>query len=75
MDPEVLGPLAAAVQEGLAKAEQSIEGLLERIRTEVNAQLTAFSRLTRIELQTEPFEKTPTQKIKRFLYPRREGNA
>jgi hypothetical protein len=23
----------------------------------------------RVELQREPFEKTPTQKIKRFLYP------
>jgi hypothetical protein len=26
----------------------------------------------RMELQSEPFERTPSQKIKRFLYPRRQ---
>jgi len=30
----------------------------------------AFSHIASVRLQLEPFEKTATQKIKRFLYPR-----
>ena len=41
---------------------------LEELKNTVNKKLAAFSRLSRIEIQKEPFEKTPTQKIKRFLY-------
>jgi long-chain acyl-CoA synthetase len=72
LKPEVLEPLVSRVQDGIAKAEASINGLLERIRREVNAQLASFSRVHRMELQRIPFEKTPTQKIKRFLYPPRD---
>ena len=79
LKPEVLESLVAKVQggiaivqDGIAKAEASVNGLLERIRKEVNAQLASFSRVARVELQRVPFEKTPTQKIKRFLYPRRD---
>ncbi len=72
LKPEVLESLVAKVQDGIAKAEASINGLLERIRREVNAQLASFSRVAKVELQRIPFEKTPTQKIKRFLYPRRD---
>ena len=72
LKPEVLESLVVKVQDGIAKAEASINGLLERIRREVNAQLASFSRVARVELQRIPFEKTPTQKIKRFLYPRRD---
>lgn len=42
--------------------------LLEKVRKEVNGKVAGFSRLSRITEQWEPFEKTPTQKIKRFLY-------
>jgi long-chain acyl-CoA synthetase len=41
---------------------------LEELKNSVNKRLAAFSRLSRIEVQKTPFEKTPTQKIKRFLY-------
>ena len=47
--------------------------LLERIRREANDKLAAFSRVHRVHLQREPFEKTPSQKIKRHLYPRRDA--
>jgi long-chain acyl-CoA synthetase len=57
-------------QDGIAKAEQAVAALLERIRRDVNERLAAFSRVHRFQLQPEPFEKTPTQKIKRHLYPR-----
>ena len=42
--------------------------LLETLRQEANVGLAAFARLQKIVEQPEPFEKTPTQKIKRYLY-------
>jgi long-chain acyl-CoA synthetase len=60
-------------------AEQSVEHaareLLAAVKREANERLAAFSRIGKVERQVEPFEKTPTQKIKRFLYPnaKKEG--
>jgi long-chain acyl-CoA synthetase len=45
-----------------------IASFLEEIRKQVNAKLAHFSRLHSIVDHPEPFEKTPTQKIKRHLY-------
>ena len=47
---------------------QYISGLLDQMRTEVNAQLPINSRLSRILERREPFIKTATHKIKRYLY-------
>ncbi|MDR3161131.1 MAG: AMP-binding protein [Spirochaetaceae bacterium] len=41
---------------------------LGELKNTVNKQLASFSRISRIEVRQEPFEKTPTRKIKRFLY-------
>jgi long-chain acyl-CoA synthetase len=41
---------------------------LGELKNTVNQRLASFARISRIEIQNEPFEKTPTQKIKRFLY-------
>lgn len=41
-----------------------------KIRDDVNKELAVFSRIRTAELQEEPFDRTPTQKIKRFLYSR-----
>lgn len=61
-----------AVGEAFAHAEEHWEEaktrLVERIRQEANMRLAAFSRLAKVRIQEEPFEKTPTQKIKRFMY-------
>jgi len=46
-----------------------------KIREDVNKELSAFSRLSSAELQEEPFQRTPTQKIKRFLYSRHKDEA
>lgn len=70
LKPEALERLGARLQDGLAKAEHAVAALLERIRRDVNGRLAAFSRVALVQLQPEPFEKTPTQKIKRHLYPR-----
>jgi long-chain acyl-CoA synthetase len=46
----------------------ALEDSLGELKNMVNKRLAAFSQINRIEIQQEPFEKTPTQKIKRFLY-------
>lgn len=47
---------------------QKVEALLEALRATVNSKVSTFARLHKIIEQPEPFEKTPTQKIKRYLY-------
>ncbi len=42
--------------------------ILKEIHEKVNAQVNKFSKLSQVFFHKEPFEKTPTQKIKRFLY-------
>ncbi|HOU73132.1 AMP-binding protein [Tenuifilum sp.] len=49
-------------------AEDHTRKVLDDIMTYVNAKVSKFSRLNHIVEQQEPFVKTPTQKIKRFLY-------
>ena len=71
LKPEVLESLYGRVADGIAKVEHAAADLLERIRREVNEKLAAFSRVQRVQLQRDPFEKTPTQKIKRHVYPLR----
>jgi long-chain acyl-CoA synthetase len=73
LNPDALAAFMTAVQDGVARAEHSIAALLSRIQEEVNSKVASFSRLHRVELQEEPFEKTPSLKIKRFLYPMRPG--
>jgi long-chain acyl-CoA synthetase len=47
---------------------EDIEKLLEEIRQETNKRLASFSKITKFIEQQEPFIKTPTKKIKRYLY-------
>lgn len=49
-------------------AEDYTKKVLDEIMTYVNSKVSKFSRLNQILEQQEPFVKTPTQKIKRFLY-------
>jgi long-chain acyl-CoA synthetase len=52
------------------------EGILkemERNRLKVNGKLPPFCQITSIEVVPEEFQKTPTKKIKRFLYAGRTG--
>ncbi|RLA71838.1 MAG: long-chain fatty acid--CoA ligase [Epsilonproteobacteria bacterium] len=56
--------------EGLADSQihEKIEVILEKLRVEANAKVSSFSRMMRFIEQKEPFVKTPTKKIKRYLY-------
>jgi long-chain acyl-CoA synthetase len=47
---------------------EEINKRLEEIKKGVNENVSSFSRLSKVIEQPEPFEKTPTQKIKRYLY-------
>lgn len=53
---------------GNPQTEKFIENHLLELRTHLNANVASFSKVHKIIEQKEPFEKTPTQKIKRFLY-------
>lgn len=46
---------------------------VKNLRKDLNSQLSSYSRLDETELQEEPFDRTPTQKIKRFLYPKKNN--
>ena len=48
--------------------EISIQDFLEKIKSTVNEKLASFSKIHKIKLQEIPFERTPTEKIKRYLY-------
>ncbi|MBK7105413.1 MAG: AMP-binding protein [Ignavibacteriae bacterium] len=49
-------------------ARKKVDELLNEIMVNVNKRVSTFSRLNKIVQQPEPFEKTPTKKIKRYLY-------
>ncbi|MFH1915591.1 MAG: AMP-binding protein [Pseudomonadota bacterium] len=51
-----------------SEVRAKVQGILEAVRQETNAKVSTFARLARVVEQVEPFEKTPTQKIKRFIY-------
>ena len=55
-------------EEVSSHVEQRIEELKEELRHYVNARVNKFSQLQVIIHQPDPFDKTATQKIKRFLY-------
>ena len=48
--------------------EHKIDELQAELLHYVNARVNKFSQVQRIVIQEYPFEKTPTQKIKRYLY-------
>jgi long-chain acyl-CoA synthetase len=68
--PGLKGELVALIvlSEKAKTAAAALGDCLEELKNTVNKHLAAFSRLSRIEVRSEPFEKTATAKIKRFLY-------
>jgi len=59
---------AETVGQSRQQRHQYITSQLEQMRTEVNEQLHITSRLSRVVERREPFTKTATHKIKRYLY-------
>jgi len=52
----------------ISTMEKVIADLLQEIKQQVNARVSQFSRIHKVIEQPEPFTKTPTKKIKRYLY-------
>ncbi len=68
LDPDLLDKSYGLSDVSNEKAGDAIEKILEEIRVGINPQLPSFSALNKIYRQPEPFELTPTNKVKRFLY-------
>ncbi|MCR5709566.1 MAG: AMP-binding protein [Bacteroidales bacterium] len=68
------GKLVALVfldEQAIAKALLDVEArsdIPENIRIGANRLLPAYSQIFKVEIQAQPFEKTPKMSIKRFLY-------
>jgi long-chain acyl-CoA synthetase len=69
---EAASRLSHAVSGAEKAAEKALVQVLDTVKRETNERLAAFSRIGKVKIQKEPFEKTPTQKIKRFLYPKQD---
>ena len=53
---------------GEEDSKKWLEERMEGNREEVNRQLPAYSKISRLQLHGDEFEKTPTHKIKRYRY-------
>ena len=62
------------VKKKFGDSAQAAGDYIKTIINDVNKRLSNFSKITKSEHQQEPFEKTATHKIKRFLY-RRDGKG
>lgn len=49
-------------------SQEELEAVMDQNRENLNAQLPAYSRISRIVLRDEEFQKTPKKSIKRYLY-------
>lgn len=68
LDYELIDKMFKADNTPDAEVHKKIENLLEEVRQDVNSQISSFSRMVKFIEQIEPFVKTPTKKIKRYLY-------
>ncbi|MEN8304182.1 MAG: AMP-binding protein, partial [Campylobacterota bacterium] len=68
LDYELIDKMFEAENAPEAEVRQKIADFLEEMRVDVNSQISSFSRMVRFIEQIEPFVKTPTKKIKRYLY-------
>ena len=68
IDADALKLAHANTEAGKSNAEIDTAAMLETVRRELNSTLPPHSTLNRIIEHKEPFELTPTNKVKRFLY-------
>ncbi len=68
LDLEIIDTLFKAYKTPDKEVHELISKHLEDMRVDINSQISSFSRITKYIHQIEPFTKTPTKKIKRYLY-------
>ena len=57
------------VKDGIS--QKAMVEMIEGSLPEVNKEIPNYARLKRIEVMSEPFERTPKKSIKRYLYQRK----
>ncbi len=72
LDYDVLDRESERLQLNDAQSRQLVKNILEEIRQQTNKNLPYFSAISQILEHPEPFEKTPTNKVKRYLYINKE---
>ena len=68
LDYDKLDEILGIKHKSETKTHAKVAELLEEIRVEVNKSVSSFSRIKKVIEQREEFIKTPTKKIKRYLY-------
>jgi len=71
---EHIDHLGENVKDAAGSARDAVGEFLSDIRDRANQRLSSFSRIKSVDEQREPFEKTPTNKVKRYLYEKKEEN-
>ncbi len=60
--------MAEQMKMSVEDAKSEAASYVHNLRQEINRELNSFSRLIETKLHEEPFQRTPTLKIKRYLY-------
>ncbi len=68
LDYELIDKMFEADNTPDAAVKEKIHALLEEMRKDVNTKVASYCKMVKFVEQIEPFIKTPTKKIKRFLY-------
>ncbi|MCD6433650.1 MAG: AMP-binding protein [Sulfurimonas sp.] len=68
LDYELIDKMFKADNAPDAEVKEKIANYLEEMREDVNSQISSFCKMVKFVEQIEPFVKTPTKKIKRYLY-------
>ncbi|MDY7028550.1 MAG: AMP-binding protein, partial [Spirochaetota bacterium] len=68
IDLDAFGEQIRDLAESAGDLSKQIGDYLKQLRKQVNKRLNVFSRVSEFVVEHQPFEKTPTQKIKRYLY-------
>ena len=55
-------------KEKVAEAGLELDAQMNYLRTEVNKVMPSYSKIAKVEVMDQPFEKTPKMSIKRFMY-------
>lgn len=68
LDLEIIDDMFEAYIKPDKEVHELISKHLEDMRIDINSKISSFSKITKYIHQIEPFTKTPTKKIKRYLY-------
>nr|MCR5731352.1 AMP-binding protein [Sphaerochaetaceae bacterium] len=67
--------MAKKLKMSIQDAEIEAKKYVDELKSKINKELSAQNRLSSVRFQKEPFQRTATQKIKRFLYQGKNKNG